>query len=195
MTRFAELDLGDEKLIVVWMADLNFATPRYVHDGLGELRFGGNTYLGIGELGSIEPFVESTSTIPAELRLTLTGVDPALLSLVETEDYRGNSVTLRFGVLNEDYTFKTGWPKIRWEGRMSHTEDEIGKTGSITLLCKHRFEKAQVVRRYTDQDQQQEFPGDRCFEFMHELDRVAQWGGGRVLPGTPPRGGPGEILP
>lgn len=195
MARFAEQDLGDENLIVVWMAELNFSTPRYVHDGLGELRFGGNVYLGLGELGSIEPFTESTSTIPADARLTLSGVDTALLSLVESEDYRGNSVALRFGVLNEDYSFKTGWPKLRWEGRMSHTEEEIGKTGTISLICKHRFEKAISVRRNTDQDQQQEFPGDRGFEFTHELDRVAQWGGGRVLPGTPPRGPPGQILP
>ena len=205
MTRWTdaaiELAAKGEHVTLSVLVDLAFSTgTERMHDGAGELIFGGNTYLGVGRFGSIEPINETTSPIPVPMILTMSGIDTSLLS-VTRDEYIGRAATIYVGLLDSARQFIGGGPQIVWEGRMSHLVKDLGVEGTMQMHCRHRLDRRPNMRRFTHEDQIQDFAGDLGFNFVPELaNRKVQWqqrsvvfgiGGG----GSGPLGDDREVLP
>lgn len=56
-----------------------------VHSGLGPLVIGGETYYGVGSMGSVGPQKEQLSTSPTKLTVALGGLDDSMLAEVMRE--------------------------------------------------------------------------------------------------------------
>jgi hypothetical protein len=164
---------------LVILADLHFDTGTlYVHDAFGALTANGQSYLGLGQLGGIDVVNEDLSTVANSVVLTLSGVDPQYISDVMTEHIQGRVITLYVGLLDLNTLAWYANPEIVWEGRMDYPEITLDEgAATIKVTCEHRLMREPLVARYTDQDQQLQWPGDTFFNLLWQIPlATASWG-------------------
>jgi len=177
--------------------------------GYGDISWGGDTYLGIGDFGGVDK-VDETSDVRANgVTLTLSGIPSQLLAIALTEPYQGRPCTLFLGALNLTSGAIIGTPYPLISGRMDvMTIEEGATTGTITLTVENRLIELfrTKERRYTHEDQQIDFPGDLGLEYVAGLqEKPINWGvanaaqatlnGGTAVNNAPPStGGNGYAL-
>ena len=152
--------------------------PVYMWSGIGTTVWGGNTWKGIGTLGSVAT-IEEGATIEAKgITLTLSAMDPTLLTGITDEFQVGLPVIVYLGVFAAGALIDT--PLIAWSGRMDQpTLDVDGSTASISIACENRLVEMNVAvdRRYTNEDQQLDYPGDTGLSFVNAIQDVTIfWG-------------------
>jgi len=152
----------------------------YVHNSIGTYTFGGNDYLGVGNLGAISPFEEGADVSPYQITLSLSGLDSTIASAALNEDYYKHPVTVLLGVLNASDVLLAD-PTVIFEGFMDQMNVSIGADGGdeITLTAESelaRFDKASNLK-YTTTQLQSDFSGDLAFEFMPDIEGAKiRWG-------------------
>lgn len=154
------------------------AQPVLVHTSIGDLVTLGETYKGVGNLGSIAPIKEGTLPRSYGAQFTISGVDPALVATVQTEHYRGRDIRVYVGFLDSDHKV-IGTPIQEWRGRMDYCDISIGASAAITLNAESRLADCDRARtrRYTHEDQQDLYPGDLGFEFVAAMvSKEIVWG-------------------
>jgi hypothetical protein len=174
---------------MVTLADLHFDTGTlYVHDGFSQVIANGNTYSGLGNYGGIDIVSEDLANIANPVTLTLSGVDPAYVADVMTENVQGRLVTLYVGLFDVNAGTWYANPEIMWEGRMDCPQIDIAQnSATIKVICEHRLMREPLVSRYTDPDQQIAHPGDRFLDLLWMIPlSTASWGSVNVThPATP----------
>lgn len=145
---------------------------------------GNQTFLGVGRIGSISAMQENTDFKAAGISMSLRGLPSEFISLALSEPYQGRPVKL--WVLYLDPSFQViADPLLAWEGMIDTMNVAVGETAMVTLTAEHelvRWEQPNISR-YTNEDQQLQFPGDLGLEFMPNADREFLWG---FTPPTPP---------
>jgi hypothetical protein len=153
--------------------------PIYVWSGRGSIIWNGQTWLGIGTLATVSSIEEGTTIEAKGITLTMSGIDTALLGLVMTEFQVGLPVLVRLGFFDSNLALIDD-PIISWAGRMDQpTIDVDGQTATISINCESRLVEMNVAvdRRYTNEDQQLDHPGDRGMEFVSSIqDITIYWG-------------------
>ena len=163
-----------------YLVSIQFASSTvYAWTGLGSLVWNGNTFAGVGSIGSVAT-VEEGSTVQARgTTLTLTGFDPALLGDALTDLRQGLPVTIWLALFDATPAV-IGNPVIAFAGRVDQpTITCDGATATIQINCESRLMDLNVPaqRRYTNEDQWRDFPGDRGFEFVNSVQEVTiYWG-------------------
>ncbi len=183
MTRFVsstnETEAAKVSVTLCLLAEFDLLTGFVrVHDGTGNLSFGGNTYYGIGQFGSVETIEESTDTVARGVRCTLTGVDATLLSDVIAGGNQGRDVTFYLGLLAENSMTFVADPEEVWGGRLDTFDIKLSKgAASIKVSAEHRLRREPTAARYTNEDQQIRFANDRGFDMLHLISTTkAAWG-------------------
>lgn len=150
-----------------------------INSTLSTISFDSVDYLGVGNLGSLSTIEENSELSAAGIQATLSGVDPANISIALSEYYQGNLATIYLGGLEEDCRTLVGDPMILFEGRMDNQVINLGESASITL----RIENLQAdwnranVKRYNNETQQKLYPGDRFLEFAEQsVEKKIFWG-------------------
>ena len=140
--------------------------------------WGGNDYLGIGNLGSIEAISEGSALQMYGCALTLSGIPPEIVSEAFSQNYQGRSATIWLAPLTEDYAFVAD-PVVVFKGRMDTMDIEIGTTATITLTIESRlvdWDKPRA-RRFNDEDQRFNYPDDRGFRYVDQMvQKDLKWG-------------------
>ena len=151
----------------------------YVWSGFGGYAWGGHTYIGVGSLGSISTIEEGTRVEAKGITLNLSGIDPAMLASVLTDFILGTSVVIYLGLFNPNGTLIAA-PVISWAGRMDQPSiDVAAETATISINCENRLFDMNVAvdRRYTNEDQHLDHPGDRGMEFVNSIQELnIYWG-------------------
>ena len=135
-------------------------------------------FLGVGRLGSISVIGESTEIQGAYVRLTLTGIPSAYVSVTLSEEYSGRLVQIWLGFLGGDYGIVVN-PTLCFEGFIDQMAMNLGETATISLVAEHKLVRWEMpnIRRYTNEDQQAAYPGDRGMEFvMQTVEKDILWG-------------------
>jgi hypothetical protein len=149
-----------------------------VWSGFGTLSFGGEDYLGVGDFGSVSPVQEDSELATSSIQLTLSGINPALLSVQLNEHYQGNPATVWLGMF-DNTTQALLTPTIIFKGLMDNSQITLGKTGIITVNVTNRLARWDKTndRRYNNNDQKNLFPDDDFFQFVEGLsEKVLVWG-------------------
>lgn len=183
MSRTVHVDaaavLASDNIPLLVMAELlPESGPIRVHSGVGDLVYNGNTFLGAGEFGRISDLQESTETDAQGMVMELSGVNPALVSSSLNDEFQGRKARIWIAVLDADHQV-VGDPIGPWTFIMDAPDSEVGETAVLRLGLENRMAdwRRPRVRRYTDADQQQEYPGDRFFEFVGEsVEYEIIWG-------------------
>jgi len=163
----------------IWFAELLYdsGTVR-AHNGVGTIVWGGNTFLGVGNFGNISDIDEDTELSISKVSLTLSGVDSNNISIALNEKYQGRVAIIYKGYLDENLRLKDD-PTLQFRGKIDTQSIELGKQGIITVSIINRladWEKTRT-RRYNNDDQQNEFPGDKGMEFVpRSVEKQIFWG-------------------
>lgn len=160
--------------------EANFTSgPLYVWSGVGNITWDGHTWVGVGSLGSISTIEEGATVEAKGITLGLSGIDSSLLTGILNEFRVGLPVLVRLGLFDGDGNLIDD-PIVSWAGRMDQpTLDISGETASISINCENRLVEMNVAvdRRYTNEDQQRDYPGDRGMEFVPAIQEVmVYWG-------------------
>jgi hypothetical protein len=157
--------------------------PIYVWTGYGSIAWGGHTWLGVGTLGTISGLEEGATVEARGITISLSGVDPTLLSDILTEFQLGAPAVVYLGMFTG--TTLIADPIVAWSGRMDQpTIDVTGQNAVISIGCESRLidMNCSVLKRYTNDQQQLDYPGDRGMEFVNSLIMS------RIFWGTTPSG-------
>jgi len=152
--------------------------------GIGTLIFGGNEYLGGGNLVGVSAVEERAGDELSATGITysLKGVDPDMLAVALGEIRQGLSAKLWFAVLNQDDGTFEGEPLLVFSGLTDiPTIDDGGDTITISLSAENKLIDLERprVRRFTPADQKSAHPGDKGFDFVAGLqDLEITWGSG-----------------
>jgi len=154
-------------------ADLN------VWSGVGDLTYGGETYLGVGDLLGISPIQETSDISASGMNVSITGVKSSFLVIAKDHEYQGRPITVRLGAFNASGSLVSD-PIIVFSGFMdTMTIAENGEYSTISIAAENKlvaFEKTKV-RRYTAEDQKIDHPTDKGFEFVTAIvEKQIMWG-------------------
>lgn len=149
-----------------------------VWSGRGDLPFNSETYLGIGDLGKISQIEEGIEQRAFGISLQLSGVASSNVSLALSEELQNRKLEVWLGFFDSSYALVVD-PVLLFRGRMDTMDIKLGKTATIVVTGESRLiDWARPrIRRYTDGDQQERFPGDLGFQFTSDAsDKEIVWG-------------------
>jgi hypothetical protein len=143
--------------------------------GVGDITINGNVYTGSGLLLNISQIEETGDVQAGNVDLMLSGVPTTLIAVALSEPYQGRRATIYFGSLRP--TIAVAEVFTGFMDRMDI--DESPETCRISMSIENELVDLERVRvrRFTNNDQQSRFPGDRGLEFIEALqDKEIFWG-------------------
>lgn len=154
------------------------AAPVYVSSLPRDIDWNGQTWIGIGRLGSISEIQEGGEVRSYGVSLRMSGIPLEYATSVMANDGQGRAGRIWLGFLDAGHV-PVGDPFEIFQGRIDVSDIEVGATISVTVTLESRlvdWERPRI-RRFTDQDQVRAFPGDRGFEFVQAVtDMELVWG-------------------
>ncbi len=168
--------LGDEVVEPFFAVDLEFDSGTLrLWTGVGSREINGNEYIGAGNFLQISEMQETAEIQAAGATLTLSGIPTELLSIALSEPYQQRPARIYFGLVGAEADMAEVFT-----ARMDQMTIEEGPESSIIQLSIENvlvdLERPRVLR-YTNNDQQSRFPGDRGFEFVETIqNREVFWG-------------------
>jgi hypothetical protein len=156
--------------------------------GYGSISWNGQTWTGVGNLGTISPLPETGDVTAQGVQLQLSGIPSSLIGFALSEVRQGAPVTIYQGFLTSAGAVVSN-PANAWSGRMDTCVIVDGAdTATITINCESRLTdlKRSRERRYTSQDQTVDSPSDKGFDFVPGLQQMNLSWGGAGVPQTSP---------
>lgn len=147
--------------------------------GRGNIVFNSETYTGIGDLGRVAEIEEGIQQRAFGISLELSGIPLATIALALQEELQGRLAQIWIGFLDSNYAM-IATPSLLFEGRLNTMDIELGKEAKIAVTAESKLIdwNRPRVRRYTDADQQEAFPGDLGFQYVSTTtDKEIVWGG------------------
>lgn len=161
------------------LAELDFSSGFVrAHTGVGNIVFGGNTYLGVGAFGGIDGLGENSNLESDKIKVTLSGVEAANVAIALTEYYQGRPAKFWIAFLDDNMALIAD-PVLIFQGRMDTMALQIGQQSKIDLTIINRLAdwSRPNERRYNNADQQRRFAGDKFFEFVEiQNEKTLYWG-------------------
>lgn len=154
--------------------------PVYVFSGRGQIVFPDNdgntrTWLGAGDVGSIDTVGEATDGSATGIRCTLLKVPSEFRDDLADQAVRGVKYELSAGALNE--TFQTvDATALIWKGRLDQYKiTDAGTSISVEVTGESRAidQQRPTIKRFTAEYQQRKHPGDRFFEYVPRMVEVS----------------------
>lgn len=171
----------------VVLVKLLFDTPIFVHSGWGSIVFGGDTYLGVGTIGhkgfgGVEGVEESELVAPTSINLVLSGVDAGNITEARDAGNYGDAITAFVGYRQNDGALVDD-PWILARGTFEYASVELGNENKVVVTMQHELVHLNDTdgARYTDEDQQRRFAGDKGLSFAVDMiQKKNNWRGGPV---------------
>ena len=152
--------------------EANFVSgPVYLWTGLQSVAWNGQTWTGVGRLGTISTIEETSSVEAKGITMSLSGIDPTLLADVLGEFQVALPAAIYLGLFDDSMTLIPD-PICCFAGMMDQpTIDVTGETATISINCENRLIEMNVPagRRYTQEDQQRDYPADLGFGFVNSI--------------------------
>ena len=167
---------------LIMLAKLEFGSGTvYVHNGLGTYTWDGQSWLGVGDLGTISSVEEGVDVSPYALTLTLSGLDAGISNEALGESYYQRPVTIYLGVLDSTDSFISNTPVQIWAGHMDQMNLTVGADGgdAVQLVAESELARFNLSSNmmFTNVSLQQQYSGDLFFSHLHNLDNFSlKWG-------------------
>jgi hypothetical protein len=146
--------------------------------GYRQITVGGHVFVGVGELGSISPVVETQSIKARGLTFQLSGIDSSIIGTALTQEYQDRLCTLWLGFMDSTDAL-IDYLEI-FKGRMDTMNiQESGETCDISIAAESVLITLERTneRRYTTEDQKLDYPNDAGFDQVPSLQtKEVNWG-------------------
>jgi hypothetical protein len=143
-----------------------------------DFSWNGYTWLGLGQLGTIEPIEEGGQLEARGVAMTLSGIPASMISTALGEHYQGRACRLWFGQLNATTRAVVADPVGPVSFRMDTMAIELGDTATIRLTAESRLVDwdRPRSRRFNDADQKLDYPEDQFFNMVEEMvEKTIVW--------------------
>ena len=151
----------------------------HVWNGLGSITWNGKTWMGVGSLGSVSSIEEGSAVEAKGVSITMSGLDPVLLTDVLEQYQVGLPVSVWLGLF-DDIGALIPDPILSFAGRMDQPTLTVdGKTASISINCESKLLDMNVACEffYTNEQQQLDYPLDKGLSFVSSIQEVQiYWG-------------------
>lgn len=164
-----------------------------VWGGYGPILIEGETYQGIGDRGLAQQTAGAIGGFAQGLTLTLSGIEPHLLSLLDADEVKGASVVLRRLIFASDGKTLLD-ASVFDRGRVDaiETSEVVGAGAAIILYVETaaRGLGSSGARQRSDSDQRLINPSDGYFKFTaYAGEKMLYWGGRKPRTGGSALGG------
>ncbi|WOZ75663.1 hypothetical protein [Kosakonia sacchari] len=177
--------LSRDRVTAVIAANIQFESGTvYVHSGTGTIVLNGFVYYGMGKMGAVDDVGETNSTSPAQLKLTLSGLDLSLFATTLNERCVGRQANIYLVVMDDSGVVRAA--DMIFQGKVSSTGATAGETNALQYTVSNIFEDWQrpFPDRYTDESHQAAQPGDCIFRYVAQMaERSIYWGSKKDAPG------------
>jgi len=150
----------------------------FLWTGKGDKTWNGDTYSGLGDLGNLSFPQENSQGATGGVVFGINGIPSNNTSLALTENYQNFPCYVWLGALDDSGSIIAD-PYLMFSGLMDVMEmTDDGSSAEITLKAEgFAYGVGPSNARYTDEDQQREFPGDTGLEFVAGLQsKEVFWG-------------------
>ena len=147
------------------------------HTGIGEILIGGNTYLGVGNMGSVGAVSELGDAKPGRMAIELRGIPGEEMSSVLGAKCRGRAVTLYILVWNDQGQLL--FAEVAMKGTIANYSVKAGSTNKVSITVADKFElfERPWAERWSDESHQAKEPGDAICRYVNQTaDREVSWG-------------------
>jgi hypothetical protein len=155
------------------------STTLYLWSGMGDVTWGGHTWTGVGSFGGVSGITSSSEIAAERVTLTLSGIDPTLVSVAFNEIRQSYPVRIYIGFTDADGSVVVT-PVLVCAGTTDvPTLNDAGDACTIQLTVETPMVDLQRAcgRRYTHDDQQISYPGDKGFQYVPGIQQwQGQWG-------------------
>jgi hypothetical protein len=138
----------------------------------------GASWLGVGNLGSIDAVSEGIGLDARGLAFRISGVPAANIAIALGQQYQGRDCKVWLAPLSEAHAIIAD-PVLVFHGRMDVMDIELGETATITVTAESRLADwdRPRIRRFNHEDQQIDWPADKGFEFVPQMaEKELRWG-------------------
>jgi len=147
--------------------------------GAGPVSWNSLTWTGMGSFLSLGQQIEEGSTVEARgVIISLSGIDPTLLSESLNDLQLGLPVQIWLAAMSGGAPVNS--PVLLWSGVTDQPNVRLSATSAtIDINCENLLVTLNVPvdRRYTQQDQQMDWPGDVGFNFVNSVQETTiNWG-------------------
>lgn len=185
-----------KRVAALFFARLVFpTTPMYVHNGIGPIIFGGNTYTGIYDYAIFDSVEETIENRPADIKIGIQRVPVSAIDPVINEKYHGKPAYLYYSAADAAGQ-PVSTPFEIFRGTMDKINLNVTAEGITYLLtCKNIMSNwdRTKTRRITDAEQQRRYPGDTAYRHLAgNEDKQVSWGpdgATKRQSGSPPKRG------
>lgn len=167
--------LNDDVIRPVDMVSIDTPSGTYYFaNGIGTLNWPESPptpWLGTGNLGSISPVNETRDVRAEGIQLQLSGIPDEMLTLVIDDAQPGRTVNRYIGMLNSAGALVSD-PYLSFSGLLDAVSQvEGGQTSTIQINAESELVRLQKANetRYTHDDQQRRFAGDKGFEYVEAM--------------------------
>ncbi len=153
----------------------------YLWSGIGTLVWNGQSYAGVGRLGSITPIKHTTEIAIQEIEFSLAGADPAVVATLG-DDVRNLSGRAWLAAL-DGYGNVVADPILIVDSELDYQSHKIAEDGSATVVITARsgfytLERA-LDDRWSAEDQRSRFANDSGMDKISSLqNQELEWGPG-----------------
>ena len=171
--------LNDEVVRPVYSLKFEYPSNNvYLNSSDRNITWGGNTYIGSGNIGTVSD-IEETSELQANgIKLTLTGIPSTYMSVALSSEYQGSPATEYLGFFSSTYGLVDD-PFIIFVGKVDTMAISLSNTATIELDIENRlvdWERPRISR-FTNEEQQNLFSGDKGLEFVDSVaEKELFWG-------------------
>lgn len=148
------------------------SAPLLVTSAPFDITLSGDTYLGVGQLGSIGGVDEGGELQSVQLTLALTGIPRDQVDTVMAEPTQNRAVTVYEVALDPSTMAVIGDPIPVFRGRIDTAEVTLGDTATVALTVTNRLADWERPSNwlYSDERQQRDNPGDLGFQYAAGLE-------------------------
>lgn len=162
-----------------FMVDIAFPDPYHLRftTKLDNIDFNGETFFGLGSLGSVSMPIQDGDLSPAKYEVGLSGISDEILEAATQLSYMNHKATAYMQIMDE-YHNNVGTPQTLWQGLTDGAVINYGKTSSVLINIRDRIVdwSRPKLEYYNNGDQQKLYPDDKGFEFIAEVNQKdAAW--------------------
>ena len=165
---------------IALLVELDFDSgTQYYTTADHDIAWSGNTYLGVGGLGSVTGLSDTNQIQALQVQLTMNGLPSGpWINTALTEPVQGRAATISAALYDDTWTILDS-PVVIFGGTMDLIDVVIGRQCSVSLTVQNALTAWETPDNatFSDNVQQQTYPGDKFFEFLPQLiDAQIVWG-------------------
>lgn len=134
-----------------------------------DIVYNSNTYTA-NAMGGISAIPETSDLNDAQVSIGFSGIDPAIKAAVVASDFINSKVTVRVQFFDSNWQ-SAGDGLLYFSGSAASQNIASGQSSEIMIACKSKIASLSRPRseRYSDQEQQAQYPGDLGMQYASEL--------------------------